>query len=85
MIATWFYIGCRTRNLFLHTSIFVDLRSGSLLCCSLGSPGYEGTTLLRVGEVLNVEDFKFPVFLDKRYDEESIVGERGSGSGVGRQ
>lgn len=79
MIVTWFDIDRRTRNLFLGTAIFVDLRSGSPLCCSLGS---EGITFLRVGEVLNAADFEFPVFLDKRYDDESIIGECGPASGV---
>jgi len=64
-----------------HTHI-VDLRSGSFLCCSLGSPSHEKVTLLRVREVLNAANFKFPVFLDKRYDGDSIIWEHGPGSGV---
>jgi hypothetical protein len=39
---------------------------------------------LSVGEVLNTEDFKFPVFLLDGYDDESIVWESGPGSGLGR-
>lgn len=61
LIVTWFYIAT------------AELRSGFPLCCSLGSPGYEGVTLLKVGEVLIAGNFKFPVFLLKGYDEESIV------------
>ena len=42
----------------------VYLRTGSSLCRNPSGPGYEGVTLLRVGEVHRTEDFKFPVFLD---------------------
>ena len=84
MIGTWFYIDYLLRNLFLHAYIFVDLRSGSPPYYSLDSTTHEGITFLRVGEVLHAGDFKFPILLANRYDEESIVCERGPGSGLGR-
>ena len=83
-ITIWFYIGRLTRNLFLHADIFADLRSGSSPCYSLDSASHEEITLLRIGEVLYAGDSKFPVLLANRYDEESIVWECGSGSGLGR-
>ena len=70
------------RKLSTHTYMFVDLRSGSPLCCSLCSSSCPCITLLRVREVLDAEDFKFPVFLDERYDGDSIIWERGPGGGV---
>ena len=72
------------RNLFLHSYIFVDLRSGSTLCRRLENPSYKGTTLLKVGEVLRAGDFEFTVLLAKRYDEESIVWECAPGSRLGQ-
>ena len=84
MIVTWLYIDRRTRNPFLHTYIFVDLRSGSTLCCSLDNPSHDRIVFLSVGEGLNAEDFKFPVFLLDGYDGDSIVWERGPGSGLRR-
>ena len=56
-----------------------DLRDDSP---RLGSLGMEGLTLLGVREVLNLEDFEFPILLDERKDEDSIVVDCGAVTGV---
>ena len=39
----------------------------------LGNPTKEGATLLGIGEVLEIEDLKFPILLDDSEDREGIV------------
>ena len=51
----------------------MDLRSKPPLGQSLGSHRVKGVALLRVREVLDLENFEFPVLLDKGEDEDSIV------------
>jgi hypothetical protein len=55
-----------------------NLRSRCLLGRNLGNCGIEGGTLLGVGEVLKLEDLNFPVLLDEREDEDTIVVPRGT-------
>ena len=81
-IVIWFYINRRAGNLFLHTYVFVSLRNGYPLRCSLGSPSHEGIMFLSIREVLEADNFKFPVFLLKGEDAESIVRVRGPRSGA---
>jgi hypothetical protein len=61
---------------------FFRSTKGSPFCCNLGGCRYEGVTHLKIGEVLDVGDFEFTVFLTDRYDADSILWERGPGSGL---
>ena len=65
----------------------MDLLSSYLLGCSLESLSDEGATLLGVTEMLAMEDPKFPVFLDKSVNQDSVIVERGpeDGSKHGRR
>jgi hypothetical protein len=56
----------------------VNLRNSHSLGRNLGSSCIEGATLLGVGEVLNLEDLNFPILLDERVDDNSIVVARGT-------
>ena len=49
---------------------FVDLRSRCTLGCRMGTG--EGTLLLWVSELLNLEDLKFPILLGEREDTGNI-------------
>ena len=83
-IVTRFHVDCQTHDLFPHTYTLAYLRSGPPLSCNFSGPSHEGVTLLRVVEILHMDNLKFPVFFDKGYDDESIVGEHGPGSGMDR-
>lgn len=54
----------------------MDLLSSCPLSRSRDSSSNKGVALLGVGEVLAVEDLKFPVLLDKSDDGDGFVGER---------
>ena len=58
---------------------FVDLRTTWYpLSRGLGNPSEVCGTLLRVGEVPELQDLNFPVLLDEREDRERIVLVRGT-------
>jgi len=59
-----------------HTRTFVDLLSSRPLSRSLDSSSDKVVAHLGVGEVLAMEDLKFPVLLDKSDDGDGFVGER---------
>src|ERR1700743_3768130 len=61
---------------------FADLLSSHPLGQSLDSPSNKGTTLFKVAVILGMEDLEFPILLDKRVDEGSIVVERGIEDGI---
>ena len=80
-IVTRFYVDCPNAQLVPTHVRFMDLLSNYPIGRSLDSSSDEGIALLGVGEVLAMEDFKFPVLLDKSEDADSFVGERGPGDG----
>ena len=56
----------------------MGLRTTCSLGLGRGNPSKEGGTLLGVGEVLQLEDLKFPVLLDESEDTERIIVELGA-------
>jgi hypothetical protein len=58
--------------------ILLSLRRRCPFGYNLGSSSIEAATLLRVGEILNLEDLNFPILLDKRNDDEGVVVARGT-------
>ena len=51
----------------------MDLRNICSLCQCLCSPDVKVTTLLGVREVLALQNLEFPILLDEREDDQTIV------------
>ena len=49
--------------------------------CGFGNHTESGGALLRVGEVLEIEDLEFPILLDEREDVDGVVVVRGTEDG----